>query len=120
MEQTKYDRPSLSSNDPATRAIGRISAVMDQHIDEEHPGIEALSWYDFRCTECGFDARAKYQELYPEVLIEVKDTKCGETEWGMHEEKGAVTFRCTRISGHHGKHRGVEGHFYSPESLPEN
>lgn len=66
MEETKYDRPSLHSSDPVTRAIGRITAVMSQHqYEEHHSWMGALGWYDFCCNECGFDARAKCHELYP-------------------------------------------------------
>ena len=122
MEKTIYDRPSLHSADHTTRAIGRISAVMDQHKAEEHPDLHSLAWDDFCCTEkeCGYDARARYMELYPEVIPEVKDTKCGETFAGMLEEKGMVFCRCNKISGHQGKHKGVEKHWYNPEALPEN
>ena len=67
MEETKYDRPSLHSSDPVTRAIGRITAVMDQHQDGQHDSLTALGWYDFCCSKCGFDARAKYNELYPDA-----------------------------------------------------
>lgn len=70
LERTKYDRPSLHSLDPTTRWLGRLMAVIDQHIDAVHPEYMAnhgsLEWKNLRCALCGFDAPAELRVLWPE------------------------------------------------------
>lgn len=60
------DRPSLHSEDPTTRTIGRISAIMEQHQHEAHDPKASLFWRIYCCGICEWDAQAEFLRLYPE------------------------------------------------------
>lgn len=70
LEGTKWDRPSLHSTDAETRGLGRLFAVMDQHVDSVHPEYMAehgaFRWYELKCLLCGFDAQKEVRDIYPE------------------------------------------------------
>ncbi len=60
-----YDRPSLHSPLWSDRVIGRLTAIIDQHIQTEHREADELQLFNFHCSTCGFDVRAKLNRLYP-------------------------------------------------------
>lgn len=69
MLEVIYDRPSLHSGDQATRTIGRLTAIMEQHLQTIHEADRRASgmieFYDSRCQLCGFDVGAELRRLYP-------------------------------------------------------
>lgn len=68
--ELEYDRPSMHSEDPTTLGLGRTFAIMDRHIDTDHPEVRdgTVAWYDRCCEFCGFDVSVELRRLYPEEL----------------------------------------------------
>jgi len=62
-----YHRPSMDSPTYATRTIGRMTAIIDQHMKNSHPvqGAAGLTLRDFRCTICDYAVQAELLRLYP-------------------------------------------------------
>ena len=63
------DRPSLHSDNPIDRTIGRFQAVIDQHIQESHPDAGSVTLVLFCCGICGFDTQLEFLRLYPEERL---------------------------------------------------
>lgn len=63
------DRPSLHSDNPTDRTLGRFQAVIDQHIQDAHPGVGSLTLHRFCCEICGFNAQLEFLRLYPEERL---------------------------------------------------
>lgn len=64
--ESLQDRPSLHSDNPTDRTIGRLAAVIDQHWSDQHPEAHALTLYKFRCEICAFNVQEEFLRIYPE------------------------------------------------------
>ncbi len=92
-----YDRPSLHCGHPGCTPMGRLCALIDWHREVVHLEVEGLSLTDFTCDLCGFDFRAKLQELYgSEMMPELRETR---EERNARDRRlaDALEIHCTEI-----------------------